>query len=138
MPTSPATPNGGVKAEGWEERKAPDLMQWNGVGDYVEGLLAEVCLVEITDKETNHKKRVMQYIVQEKDRTVKLLGSADINQKLSLKDQGSMVRITYTGNSKTVQKNNNPMREFQILVKPPGRVGTKFSDGTELTDEDMI
>lgn len=125
----------------WAERKAPELFSFKGEGDVLEGVLVQAGLVEINDKESGRLKKVMQYVIEGKDEngaaiTWKIIGSWDINQKLSPRDHNSLVRITYIGENKDVKKGDNYMKMFEVLVAPPPRA-SRFSDGHEITDADI-
>jgi hypothetical protein len=122
------------------ERKAPELFQFKAEGDLLEGVLLRLDAISIKDKSTHQPKRVSQYTFRkENGDVVKMLGTYDIDCKILLTDLGHFIEIAYIGENKEVRRGDNFMKIFRVKVEEKSAAPTsnKFTDGTEITDEDI-
>jgi hypothetical protein len=117
------------------ERRAAKLFSFDGVGEFLEGRLADCDQVVIQDKKTKMPKKVWQFTIfnRAERQGYKILGTADLVSKLSRDDVGSSVRITFIGVDNTVVKEGTPMKIFQVLIEERQRP----QQSTEITDEDI-
>jgi hypothetical protein len=115
-----------------KEREAPILFEFKAPGDFLEGELLSFDKIKITDRETKQLKTVIQYTFACGDKTVKCLGTYDLNTKLRPSDVGLWVEITF----KDVDAHKNNMRIFSVKIEEKPK-SAAFSDGTQITDEDI-
>jgi hypothetical protein len=114
------------------ERKAPELYTFKAQGDVLDGELIAAEKVEITDKQTQRRKLVMQYtIVRGDGSAVKCLGSYDLNTKLRPSDVGKWVEIIFLD----VDASKNNMHVFKVFIEDKSADSARFADGTQITDE---
>jgi hypothetical protein len=124
------------------ERKAPFLFSFKAPGDFVDGIICRIDKVEVKGKPCT------QYTLQCEGAStdglegelVKILGTYDIDTKLSPNDKGKFVQIAYARERRDVASKGNPMREFQVLIDDtsaaPVRPAPNGHDH-EITDEDI-
>lgn len=100
------------------ERKSTELFKFEKKNDAVQGVLIAINPVVITDKDTKKPRKVTQFIIRRDDGSgVKLIGTYDICDKLTLADVGHWVSLTYTGDDPDVKgPNGQPMKRFFIEV----------------------
>ena len=115
--------------QGWKTVEAPELYSFEKVGSEIAGVLIDVSAVEV-----QHKK-VVQYVLSFGDRTLKLLGTYDLVQKITRAHIGCQVRIKYRGTDPTISKNGNAMKIFHVQIK--GTPSTQPRDSSPITDEDI-
>lgn len=124
--------------DGFEERTAPELLKWSAEnkGKQIQGVFRSLEEVEVTDPATKEKKKVWQYTLESESGSgsVKFIATYDLLQKLTRKDIGKVVRITYTGDDESVAKNGNPMKVFSVFVKANSG---KNAHGLEVSDADI-
>lgn len=125
--------------EGWTEIPAPILFKFEAPGEWVEGRLQRIDRVEVKSKSCN------QYTIQGKScntheghiEVIKILGTYDIDTKLQMGYVGKIVQIVYARDRPDIASKGNPMREFLVRVKNETPKAAAFSDGTQITDEDI-
>jgi len=132
----PVEVNGAVQqkssARKMVERESPEMVEFKGHGDVLEGKLISAVKVQITDRKTQKKKEVMEYtLVGDDGKARKCLGSYDLDTKIRpFEDVGFWLQIIYA-TDKDVP--SGKMRVFKVSVEER----TAFSDGTEIADEDI-
>jgi hypothetical protein len=122
------------------ERKSPELVQFDGKGVFVSGVLKEIVQVEVKERNkqgelTGKVSKCIQYTFfnDEERKPYKILGTYDLNNKISRADVGLYCEITYIGENPDVGRNGNQMKEFKVQFEETGN----FSDGSPITDEDI-
>jgi hypothetical protein len=115
-----------------KEREAPILFEFKAPGDFLEGELLSFDKIKITDRDTKQPKMVIQYTFASGEKTVKCLGTYDLNTKLRPSDVGLWVEITF----KDTDTHKNNMRIFSVKIEEKPKAAA-FSDGTQITDEDI-
>jgi len=118
------------------ERLAPELYRFEKVGEQVDGWLISADSVEITDKHTQEKKRVLQYLIEADalGRRVQILATYDLARKIRREDVGRYIVITYMGENQQVKKGDNFLKEFRVEVE---KSRTASGQGPEITDADI-
>jgi len=114
------------------ERDEPRRVQFS-TGDVVEGVLM------MADRVTVKEKPCIRYTVRQDDGLyVQFLGTHQLNLKLRPEDRGHYVSIRCEGEDVTVKKGDNCMKVFKVLIsEKPAVSGVTFTDGTEITDNDI-
>lgn len=115
--------------EGWKSLDAPELVAFERPGQQIEGTLIGVTRIELRGK------RVVQYTFANGDRTLKLLGTFDLVQKLDGRHIGCRVRILYRGEDPEIKKGDNHMKIFQVQIK--GTPSAAAAPTGPITDEDI-
>jgi hypothetical protein len=112
-----------------EERKEPVLVKF-GQGELCEGILIGFEKVQIDGKE------VIRYTVQPKDGgdLEMFHGVHQINKKLRPTDLGKYIVVRCTGEDKSVVRNGNAMKTFDVLVS---KEKAKDADKLIITDADI-
>lgn len=126
-------------SDGFEERTAPELLKWEKPGTQMTGIFRSLEEVELTDPDTKQKKNAWQYILEAENGngSVKFFGTFDLLQKLTRKDLGRVVRITFTGLDESVVKNGNAMKVFTVFVRTTKAKAEPNAHGLDITDKDI-
>lgn len=114
------------------ERPSPELFSFSTPGDFVKGVLSAIDRVEVKGKPT------IQFTVDDaaENKTYKILGTYDLNQKIKKSDIGSFLQIVYKGENKEVKKGDNFLRMFGVAFEEKTHAAT-FTDGSQITDADI-
>ncbi len=123
------------------ERKSPELVQFDSPGVFVSGVLRDVGIVDVRERDkqgnlTGKISKVAQitFFNEDEQRPYKILGTYDLNAKISRADVGKYCEVTYLGDDKDVGRNGNQMKKFKVEFEADGK---KFSDGSTITDDDL-
>lgn len=115
--------------DGWKSLDAPELIAFDKPGQQLEGTLIGVTRIELRGK------KVVQYTLANGDRTLKLLGTFDLVQKLDSRHIGCRVRLLYRGEDPEIKKGDNHMKIFQVQIK--GTPSSAAAGPGPITDEDI-
>lgn len=118
MATAPAAPINQGRRQ-MQEVKAPELFQFNKMGQVIEGVLLSIEPVTVKGKEA------IEYMLGgETGARVTFLGTADLNKKLQPVHIGHFLSIRYESDNSDFQKEGqSAMRIFRVSVskeKEPG------------------
>jgi hypothetical protein len=115
------------------EREAPELFKFEGVGDFVKGVLMAMDIVTVREK------RTVQFTIYDAGdgKTRKILGTYDLLQKINKDDVGRFVQIVYKGENKEIRKGDNFLRIFSVAFEDKKKTAATFEDGTQITDADI-
>lgn len=104
-----------MSRDGFTERTAAVLFKFEKKNIPVTGKLISAGFVTVNGKQ------VMQYVLESEsgESRIKMLATYDLAEKLSPRDVGSLVRITWTGEDETAGRDGNAMRLFKVEVKSP-------------------
>jgi hypothetical protein len=123
--------------EGWQQKKLPEMQEWDKPGTQISGKLIS-CQQIVINPEGQGEKKVWQYVIQATNSLqLKFLGTYDIVQKLYASDVGKLVKIKYLGEDKTIKKGSNFMKVFDIHVRQDPTQGPPVRDSGPITDEDI-
>jgi hypothetical protein len=112
--------------EGWQTVNAPEMYSFEKAGDTIAGKLVSVMPVTVKGK------TVTEYMLALGPKRIRLLATYDLLQKLTRSHIGCAVRIKYRGEDKSVSRNGNALKVFDVQVK-----GTPQPDNGPITDEDI-
>jgi hypothetical protein len=107
-------------------------------GEIVSGVMLEIKKMPLKDGGI-----VSRYTMELEDgRRVFFLGTSQLDQMMSPRDQGHYFEIVYVGDDTNVVRNGRAMQVFDVArsehpVMPIGAVGQQLGDGTYITDEDI-
>jgi hypothetical protein len=128
----------------WESRPDPKKFEF-GDGAELTGVLLDVERRQIRDQKTGVAKAAVRYTVREMATLEPLVfnpdpvffyGTYQIDSKLRPSDVGHFVSILCKGEDKSVGRNGNAMKVFEVLVSK--ETGPGFAhDGTAITDDDL-
>lgn len=123
--------------DGMTLRKAAELFNFETPGTFLFGRLLRIDRVTI-----NGKPGVAQYTIVNRDGVFKFLGTYDLDSKIRNSDQSRTMQITYVGDDRSVQKNGNCMKLFEIWIderdgKSAPSGAQKGDPDFEITDEDI-
>ena len=95
------------------QSQEPHFEKFENEGTIVSGKLLRIDMIEVNGKDTP------KFTVDEgPDGITQFLGTADINAKLRREHVGHEIFVRFVGKDHGVVKNNNPMRLFDVAVKP--------------------
>lgn len=114
------------------EKTAPEQFKFEHVGSKLQGVLLGFQRINVKDRETGTSKPVVQFTVRTGNKKVTFLGTADLVQKIDSEDIGHPIYVEYTGQSSSVEKNGNKMREYKVMVDRETQ-----GDTSEITDADV-
>lgn len=128
----------------WEERPDPRKFEF---GDGVEliGILLDVERRMVKDPRSGAPKPAIRYTVRElqdpatmtySSEPVFFYGTYQLDSKLRPSDVGHFIRILCRGEDKSVGRNGNNMKLFDVNVTKETAPGFA-NDGTEITDADL-
>ncbi len=124
-----------------QERKEPVLVKF-AKGEVVEGELIAIERIAVGEE----KKPATRYVLRDLDTNelIAFIGVHQINQKLRPNDRGHFVSVRYEGEDKTVSRNGNAMKIFNVRVSTqkvnqlmPGKGSVDPLAATEITDDDI-
>jgi hypothetical protein len=123
------------------ERIEPRFVKFEDAGDMIEGRLVKIERIK-TEGGT-----AARYTVEQPDfEEVCFLGVHQIDSKVRMDDKGHYIKVIYGGESKTVSKSGNAMKEFAVKVSKKlvvRDVDENFSEfvvsttGVEICDADI-
>ena len=122
MATQPATP---ITRRQMVEATAPEMFQFNKIGQDIEGVLLSIEPRSVTDKKTGEQKEAIEYMLgNAKGERITFLGMNDLNKKIVPGHIGHYLNIRYErDDSSFTKQGQSPAKIFKVLVakdKEPG------------------
>jgi len=88
---------------------SPTIWEYSKEGEFIEGIL-----VRVQDNVGANKSKM--YSIETSNGIKNLWGSVLLDERLSLVELGSKIKITYKGVSKEAQKGKNPTKIFKVEI----------------------
>jgi hypothetical protein len=126
---------GRARPSNMKKRVLPDLVKFDAPGVTVSGVLVRMNLKK------GDTKNYVEYILHnvDEDKIYRFNGSYEIDNQIFRTDLHKSIEVTFVGEDKTVMRNGNALKKFEVWVdegKPVARP-SGGDPGWQATDEDI-